>query len=166
MDEVPCRTSLAPLASRRVVLCSIGLETGGGRGSFPLYGGTFAWSYLVSRISIRTSLSTVDTQTAVLVYPLLRFGSQHRIPKRLFVLIFWVYTAAFSVSARRQILPKAHVIKSRVSSPALYKTPPSFRETICSWSFFLLTFEFLCLHQSRKCSINNLGIENPLGLLG
>ena len=56
MEEVPRRTSLAPLASPCFVLCLIGMETNGrafrlpgaGRGSFPLCGGTFARSYSVS----------------------------------------------------------------------------------------------------------------------
>ena len=54
MEEVPCRTSLAPLAFPCSVLCLIRVETEGlldfkgrGRGSFPLYGGTFARSYSV-----------------------------------------------------------------------------------------------------------------------
>ena len=35
-------------------------------------------------------------------YPPLRFGSQHRIPKRLFFLVFWVSTADFGFSAGRR----------------------------------------------------------------
>ena len=56
MEEVPRRTSLVPLASPCFVVRLIGVETealldyqgGGGGGSFPLYGGTFARSYSVS----------------------------------------------------------------------------------------------------------------------
>ena len=50
---VPCRTSLAPLASPCFVLCLRGVEkegllyTRGGRGSCPLCSGTFAQSYSV-----------------------------------------------------------------------------------------------------------------------
>ena len=56
MEEVPRRTSLAPFAFPCFVLYLIGVEAwracrlpGGGRGSFPLYGGTFARSYSVSK---------------------------------------------------------------------------------------------------------------------
>ena len=35
-------------------------------------------------------------------YPPLRFGSQHRIPKHLFFLVFWVFTADFDFSAGRR----------------------------------------------------------------
>ena len=55
MEEVPRRTSLVPLAFPCVVLCLIRVETEGlldttrgGRGSCPLYGGTFVRSYSVS----------------------------------------------------------------------------------------------------------------------
>ena len=99
MEEVPRCTSLVPIAFPCCLRCLIGVETerlldyeGRAGGSFPLYGGTFARSYSVSkkgtgfvyragaqttlnfkdkfRVSPRTILivfSTVDTQTAVLV---------------------------------------------------------------------------------------------------
>ena len=58
MGEVPCRTLLAPLAAPCFVHRLIGWKqkgfldffTRGGRGSFPLYGGTFVRSYLVSKV--------------------------------------------------------------------------------------------------------------------
>ena len=60
-------------------------------------------------------------------YPLLRFGSQHRIPKRQFFLVFWVSTADFGFSARRRkfsdFFPEVPVTKIRVSAPAPYKNP-------------------------------------------
>ena len=56
LEEVPRRTSLVPLAFPCFVHCLIGVETkerfrlpGAGGGSFPLYGGTFARSYSVSK---------------------------------------------------------------------------------------------------------------------
>ena len=53
MEEGPRRTSLVPLAFPCFVLCLIGMQNildyRGGRGSFPLYGGTFAPSYSVSK---------------------------------------------------------------------------------------------------------------------
>ena len=39
----------------------------------------------IFRVSLRTIFSAVDTQTGV-------FGSQHRIPKPLFLLALWVFT--------------------------------------------------------------------------
>ena len=54
MEEVPRRTSLAPLASPCSSTSFIGVETEGlldyqgGRGPFPFYSGTFARSYSVS----------------------------------------------------------------------------------------------------------------------
>ena len=57
------------------------------------------------------------------------FGSQHRIPKHLFFLVFWVSTADFGFSAGRRrrnfsdIFLEVPVTRIRVSAPAPYKSP-------------------------------------------
>ena len=59
-------------------------------------------------------------------YPPLRFGSQHRVPKHLFFLLFWVSAADFCFSAGRRnfgYFPEVPVTKIRVSAPAPYKHP-------------------------------------------
>ena len=48
--------------------------------------------------------------------PPLRFGSQHRIPKPMFFLVFWVLTAVSGFFARGQIFPKALVLQSPMRS--------------------------------------------------
>ena len=61
-------------------------------------------------------------------YPLLSFGSQHRIPKHLFFLVFWVYTADFGFVCSGIKLfgyfPEVPVTKIRVSAPAPYAHKP------------------------------------------
>ena len=47
-------------------------------------------------------------------YPLLRFGSQHRIPKHLFFLVFWVYREKKTFG----YFPEVPVTKTRASAPA------------------------------------------------
>ena len=73
-------------------------------------------------------------------YPPLRFGSQHRIPKHLFFLVFRVSTADFGFSAGRRkfsgFFPEVPVTKIRVSTPGPYKNPT----VILPWSSCAFTF--------------------------
>ena len=59
-------------------------------------------------------------------YPPLRLGSQHRIPKHLFFLVFWVSTADFGFlpgDEKFRIVSWGACHEIRVSAPAPYKNP-------------------------------------------
>ena len=75
-------------------------------------------------------------------YPPLRFGSQHRIPKHLFFLVFWVSTADFGFPPGdenfRILFPEVPVVKIRVSAPAPYPPP---RENITK----IIRPEYFCV---------------------
>ena len=85
------------------------------------------WESLLLWIYFRVSLRMIFSQQWIpkpqFWYPPLRFASQLRIPKPLFFLVFWVYTAGFGFSARAQISPKVPVTKVRLSGPAPYNNP-------------------------------------------
>ena len=72
-------------------------------------------------------------------YPPPRFGSQHLIPKPLFVLIIWAYTAVFGFSARGQIFLLRHL------SPQLWSQHQLNPTVMKSLGYFLLAEDSRCL---------------------
>ena len=68
--------------------------------------------------------SAVDTQTAVW-YPQLRLGSQHQMPKPLFLSVFWVCTAVLGFPVWGPIFPTVPVTKLGSQHQLRVKTPLS-----------------------------------------
>ena len=66
-------------------------------------------------LSERFSRRWIPKSQSQFWYPPLRFGSQHRIPKPLFLQVVWLYAAVFGFLLGAFFVPKAPVTKIRVS---------------------------------------------------
>ena len=89
-------------------------------------------------------------------YPPLRFGSQHRIPKHLFFLIFWVSTADFGFSAGRWKVSDIFLrcVSRKSGSQHQLREKPYRHTTFCFsalfWSFPPKTPPHLGIENSHK----------------